>query len=368
MPRKKPGKPMRQQRSAVTAHARSRYKHSLRLRKSGKAEMQGKAKLGELEHRASEAGYLAAFRHAECSLSYEHLQSSYWEWFREALDTKLSWRSILSISMAYRHGYNMIAKQPMLGIPLPIRGTVTAVVSASNEEKTVAAVISELCRLPIREIIVILNGCKDSSFQSIERNERVTVISYPKRLGHDVSRGIGASLATGDVVLFTDGDIVLAAEDLVSFLLEIDKGTDVALNDISPYLPPFSKQDAVTRSKMFLNHMLGRPDLKANSLTAVPHAISRRAISVLGAQSFIVPPKAQALAIAQGLAIRAPQSVDVVRKNRIRSGNVGAGNEVAQLILGDHIEALEAVMGLQGSRLKMTRLPRSELARRRNRR
>lgn len=359
---------MRQQRSAVTAPARSRYKHSLRLRKSGKAEMQGKAKLGELEHRASEAGYLAALRHAECSLSYEHLQSSYREWVREALTAELSWRSILAISMAYRNGYNRIAKQPLLGIPLPIRGTVSAVVSASNEEKTVAAVVSELCRLPIQEIIVILNGCKDNSFQSLDRNERVTVVSYPKRLGHDVTRGIGASLATGDAVLFTDGDIAIAAEDLVSFLLEIDKGTDVALNDISPYLPPFSKQDAVTRSKMFLNYMLGRPDLEANSLTAVPHAVSRRALSILGVQSLIVPPKAQALAIVQGLATRAPRSVDVVRKNRIRSGNVGAGNEVAQLILGDHIEALAAVMSLQGSRLKMTRQPRSELARKRNRR
>ncbi|MNJ58123.1 hypothetical protein D3C77_537440 [compost metagenome] len=82
----------------------------------------------------------------------------------------------------------------------------------------------------------------------------------------------------------------------------------------------------------------------------------------------IVPPKAQATAIVQGLAIQAPRSVDVVKRNRIRGGNVGAGNEVARLILGDHMEAFKTVMEMQGIRLNMTRMPRSKLARKRNRR
>lgn len=368
MSRRKLGRPVGRQHSLAITYARNGFKRPARSQKSGKAERQGKIKWGQLEHRAGQAGYSAASGQAESSHSYEHLQSSFEEWFKEAVKGKLSWRSILTISKAYRRGYNTIARPPLPGIPLPLRGTVSAVVAASNEEKTIAAVIAELSRLPIQEIIVILNGCKDSSFHSIEKNDRVTVISYPQRLGHDVARGIGASLAAGDAVLFVDGDIVLAAEDLAAFVLEIDKGTDVALNNISPYLPPFSKQDDVTRSKMFLNYMLGRPDLQANSLTAIPHALSRRAITVLGGKSLIVPPKAQALAIVQGLTIRAPQSVDVVRKNRIRSENAGAGNEVARLILGDHFEALDEVMRLKGSRLKMTRLSRSELARKRNRR
>lgn len=360
---------MRQQRPAAKAQPNSRMKRTPPLSKSGKkGKAQGKTESGEHEHRAFKAGYSAAAGQVGYSLSYEHLQSSFLNWFKETINESLTWRSILGISRAYRRGYNMIAKEPLLGIPLPLQGTVSAVVSACNEEKTIAAVISELSRLPIREIIVVLNGCKDRSYHSIGRNDRVIVVYYPKRLGHDVARGIGASMATGDAVLFTDGDIVLDAEDLAPFLLGIDKGADIVLNDISPYLPPFSKQDAVTRSKMFLNHVLGRPDLQANSLTAVPHALSRRAIATLGAHSLIVPPKAQATAIVQGLAIQAPRSVDVVKRNRIRGGNVGAGNEVARLILGDHMEAFKTVMEMQGIRLNMTRMPRSKLARKRNRR
>ncbi|MED4959493.1 glycosyltransferase family 2 protein, partial [Paenibacillus macerans] len=71
-------------------------------------------------------------------------------------------------------------------------------------------------------------------------------------------------------------------------------------------------------------------------------------------------------ALARGLTVGAPHSVDVVRKNRIRRGNTGAGNAVAQMIIGDHIEALGAVMQTEGVRLRHTTLPRSELAKARN--
>ncbi|WP_230202576.1 glycosyltransferase family 2 protein [Paenibacillus ihumii] len=366
MSRTKLEKPIGPRRSAVRAQDRSRRKRSLPLLKAGKGTEQGRTEIGELEQQAFLAGYSAASGHEDSSLSYDHLQSAFLDWFKEAKRQALSWRNILAVSSAYRRGYNTAAKQTLTGIPLPLRGTVSAVVSACNEERTIAAVISELIRLPFREIIVILNGCKDRSYDCIRRHDKVIVVCCPDRLGHDVARGIGASLAAGDAVLFTDGDIVLSAEDLAPLLLEIDQGADVVLNDISPYLPPFSKQDAVTRSKMFLNYMLGRPDLKANSLTAVPHALSRRAISAIGARTLIVPPKAQALAIVKGLKIRAPKPVDVVKRNRLRSGNVGEGNEVASLILGDHIEAFQAAMELQGARLGMTKMPRSKLARKRN--
>lgn len=366
MSKSKLEKPIRLQRPAGKAQNRSRMKRTLPFLKSGKDRVQSKIGLGEHERRAYQAGYSAAAGQAECSLSYDHMQSSLLNWFKEAINETLTCRSILGVSNAYRRGYNMIAKQPLLGIPLPLRGMVSAVVSASNEEETIAAVIAELSRLPIEEIIVVLNGCKDRSYHSINRHGKVFVACYPERLGHDVARGIGASMATGDAVLFVDGDILLDAEDLAPFLLEVDKGADVVLNDITPYLPPFSKQDVVTRSKMFLNYVLGRPDLQANSLTAVPHALSRRAIASLGVRSLVVPPKAQALAIVQGMAIRAPRSVDVVKRNRMRSENVGDGNEVARLILGDHIEAFKAVMERQGIRLNMTRTPRSKLAKKRN--
>ena len=227
-------------------------------------------------------------------------------------------------------------------------------------------VIAQLKRLPLGEIIVILNGCHDRSYNKIERDERISIVHYKERLGHDVGRSIGAKLATGHNLLFVDGDLMVKAEQLALFLLAVDNGIDVALNDLSPFLPKFMSQDQVTRMKSFLNIALGRSDLGASSLTAVPHALSRNVLTVVGTHSLMVPPKAQVLAIIENLNVTNIASVDVVKGNRVREGNIGQGNEVAKLIIGDHIEALDEGMRLAGIRLKATSLPRHELAKVRN--
>lgn len=351
----------------------SRPKSSFSARRKSKnirAAGAGQRKWKHLELEAVKAGAGGALAAAESSVSglssSEQMQQSFQIWYKENAPDDLPFPALLQIALAYRKGFAAKGDTSKLWIPLPLKGRATAIVTASNEETTLPVVVAELQKLPLHEIIIVLNGCSDGSFAAVRRDLKIMILSFPERLGHDVGRAVGAAAASGDTLLFTDGDIGVAAEDLAPFLLAVDRGSDLALNDISPYLPPFPQQDEVSRCKSFLNLALGRPDLKANSLTAVPHAISRRALSVLGPSALIVPPKAQALAIASGLSVNAPQSVDVVRKNRIRSGNTGAGNMVAGLILGDHVEALDEVMKMEGVRLRYTTLPRSELAKVRN--
>lgn len=319
-----------------------------------------------LKSRALAAGASAAAEQDRGGADSPHMQVCFREWaLAERLDNKPI-ATILAASLAYRRGYAAAAGLNTPWIPLPLSGSASAIVTASNEEKTLPAVVAELRKLPLQEIIVVLNGCNDGSFTAVDRDPRITRLSFPERLGHDVGRAIGAAAATGDILLFTDGDLSVAAEDLAAFLIAIDQGEDLALNDLSPYLPPFSQQDEVTRCKAFLNLALGRPDLKANSLTAVPNALSRRFLRTVGTAALIVPPKAQALALARGLKAAAPISVDVIRKNRIRTSNSGTGNAVAQMIVGDHMEALGEVMKTEGIRLRFTTLGRSELAKMRN--
>lgn len=241
-----------------------------------------------------------------------------------------------------------------------------AVISVCNEEGTIGQVLQELERLPLSQIIVVLNGCTDRSFDIARKYSRAIIIHYPDRIGHDVGRAAGTKLTNADIVLYIDGDMVISARELMPFLRAVDRGVDVALNDISPWVPPFNRQDHVTRCKTFLNRVLDRDDLKANSLTAVPHALSRRAIQIVGVKSLMVPPKAQTIAIMKGLQVSAVQRVDVVNYNRVRSKNVGVGNDVTQLIIGDHMEALSTIMELKGKRLQLRMESRSALAKRRN--
>lgn len=322
--------------------------------------------LQRLKRKAIAAGIRAVVEGEVADHGSPHMQACFREWAREERIDQMPYASILPVALAYRRGYADAAGMSALWIPLPLNGSASAIVTASNEEKTLPAVVAELCKLPLQEIIVVLNGCNDGSFTAVDRDPRITRLSFPERLGHDVGRAIGAAAASGDILLFTDGDLCVAAADLAAFLIAVDQGEDVALNDLSPYLPPFSKQDEVTRCKAFLNLALGRPDLKANSLTAVPNALSRRALRTLGNAALIVPPKAQALALARGLKAGAPISVDVIRKNRIRTSNSGTGNAVAQMIVGDHLEALGEVMKTEGVRLRFTTLGRSQLAKMRN--
>ncbi|MNW52941.1 Glycosyl transferase family 2 [compost metagenome] len=320
----------------------------------------------ELENKATKAGFLASAGVAAGDRSREHMQQSLLAWYRESIAEMLPLDEAVRLSMAFGRGYSTMDKRLSGFIPLVLDGTASVVITASNEEKTLPEVISQLRRLPFHEIIVVLNGCTDGSYEAVEDHPSIIKLNYPDRLGHDVGRAIGATAATGDIILFTDGDLPLPAEELAPFIIAINGGDDVALNDLSPYLPPFADQDEVSRSKTFLNQCLGRGDLKANSMTAVPHALSRKAINTIGLASLIVPPKAQALALVYGLKVRAPYTVDVIRNNRIRSSNTGAGNKVARLITGDHIEAFSEVMNVAGIRLAYMTLPRSELARRRN--
>ncbi|MGZ7440723.1 glycosyltransferase [Paenibacillus sp. TH7-28] len=370
-PRPKQAKPGRKAGRIPTGY---RFGRPPGVRRSGSRHIQaggaGPKSGGQqrLELKAVEAGAHAAILDGAQGppATPERLQQSFQDWYLEHVPADLSYREILPLALAFSKGYADVSGLANPWIPLPLKEGVSAIVTASNEEKTLSNVLSELCKLPFKEIIVVLNGCSDGSFTAVERDPRVTKLNFPERLGHDIGRAIGAAAASEPILLFTDGDMVLPAEDLAAFLIAVDQGMDIALNDLSPYLPSFPQQDEVTRCKTFLNQALGRPDLKANSLTAVPHAISRRALQTVGTGALIVPPKAQALALARGLAVGAPHSVDVVRKNRIRSGNTGAGNGVAQMIIGDHIEALDAVMQTEGVRLRYVTLPRSELAKARN--
>ncbi|WP_246070658.1 glycosyltransferase family 2 protein [Paenibacillus kobensis] len=241
------------------------------------------------------------------------------------------------------------AKQP--GLVLPAGCRAAAVVMAYNEERTLPLVLEELAKLSLEEIVVVLNGCTDGSFREARSFPGVTIVHYADKIGHDVGRAVGARMCTSDIVLFVDGDFRIAAEKLKPFIAAVARGTDVALNDISPYLPLFRDWDDVTRLKAFLNLSLGRPDLHASSLTSVPHALSRRAIERIGSALLAVPPKAQAAAIADGLIVRTAGSVNVVTANRMRNDNVGRDNEVARLIVGDHVEALKHVMDKGGARL-----------------
>lgn len=265
----------------------------------------------------------------------------------------LGWGAYHELAGKYAGGFAGSADDPIAhAVLVPTRKSIGIVLTAMNEEAALPGVLEQAARLPLTEMVVVVNGSTDQTFRKARLGSGGIVVHYPRPLGHDVGRAAGAKLTRSDIVLFLDGDFPIRAEQLVPFIYAVDRGADMALNDLSPFMGDFSRRDPVTIVKEMLNRSLGRGDLGPNSLTAVPHALSRRALSTIGCVNLIVPPKAQALAIQSGLRVETADSVDVITKNRVRDKNSGEDNPVSQLIVGDHLEAFGQLMRTEGPRLR----------------
>ncbi|NBC71699.1 glycosyltransferase [Paenibacillus sacheonensis] len=240
---------------------------------------------------------------------------------------------------------HILSPQPALAEPLrlaeaPGDPLVSVIIPVMNERRTLGRVIREAKRIhPSTEVIVVANGSTDGS-AAIARAGGARVLSYAEPLGHDVGRGVGANAARGKALLFIDGDMVISAAQLKPFVTSILQGeTDVALND---YSGPTDKAavHSVVLAKHALNALLARPDLKGTSMTAVPHAISRRALETIGAEALAVPPLAHAMAVRLGCKVSAVKHINVGKLNLLRRKRERT-NPLEFLIVGDHLEAID---------------------------
>ncbi|PZD95130.1 glycosyl transferase [Paenibacillus sambharensis] len=226
---------------------------------------------------------------------------------------------------------------------------VSVIIPVMNERRTIAAVIKEARKVhPSTEVIVVVNGSTDGSAEAARRAGAV-VLEYDHALGHDVGRSIGAMSAGGKVLLFIDGDFVITAGELRPYVRAVlEQKADVALNN---YHGPRRRRQVhnVVLAKHALNAMLGLPELGGASLTAVPHAISRRAMTVIGTEALAVPPLAQAKAASAELDIRLVDRVPVGIRNRKRQSRERR-SPLERLVTGDHLEAAAWLIGQRGRR------------------
>mgnify|MGYP002335989262 FL=1 len=279
----------------------------------------------------------------------------WWRWYAARKAKRVSWRVYHASAARFIVGFLKKGRQINQNwVMLPTGKKVAAILCVMNEQDTIRRTLDQLGRFPLEEIFVIVNGSTDQSFHEIKCHPaQPTIIHYDPALGYDVGRAIGAKASNSDILLFLDGDMMISAKNLVPFVHAIQQGADLALNNITPFLARFNLRDTVTIVKQFVNKSLGRGDLVANSLTAIPHALSRRAVETIGFRNLTVPPLAQAIALRSGLKVNSPASINVIRKNRIKVNNFGVGNAVEGLIIGDHLEALHYSMSKQGKRLAL---------------
>ena len=237
-------------------------------------------------------------------------------------------------------------RKPLINHPEPL---VSIIIPALNEKATLPAVLREAGRIhPRSETIVVANGSTDGT-PDVARRLGAKVIWGPDPLGHDVGRRVGAEAAKGRALLFIDADMVIPAGRLRPFAdAVLEGGVDVALNGYSG--PPNRREPhPVVVAKHVLNAWLARPDLRGASLTAVPHALSRKALETIGPSVLDVPPLALAAAVIRGLEVRAVHTVQVGRLNP-RRRRKDSRDLLTSLVLGDHLQAIHGLIQEKGVR------------------
>lgn len=252
------------------------------------------------------------------------------------------------VSRTQRRTTRSVRKDAVVAIVNHPNPYVSVIIPAMNEAQTIADVISRASRVhPRCEVIVVVNGSADQTAE-IAHSLGAHVISYELPLGHDAGRSVGAEAAKGEILLFTDGDLVISAVDLRPFVTAVSGGADIALNDYSGPVRKLSPHPVVL-SKHALNILLGRPDLKGCSMTAVPHAISRKALEVLGSDLLSRPPMAHAKAVLSGMRVEAAHKVPVGKLNAVRRKENGK-DPLQQLVTADHLEAVSLLLDQRGNR------------------
>ncbi len=249
-------------------------------------------------------------------------------------------------------------------LPLPTERSVAAVIHAASGHPSISAVLEQLGRLALDEIIVVAGGLTDDKRRLIREHPAGPVlVHYPESLGYGGGRAAGARFAASDIVLFLEEHDPVPAEQLLPFIASIAKGNDLAVSAMPGQQGPFGGRDPAAMLKEFMNLTQGRRDLGTASLEHCPHALSRRALDRLGAASLAVPPVAQTAALLQGLrAAVVPLPSSPYRRAGIRQElyPTGVGPEV---LMGDRLEALHEHLRATGPRSRFPdRLRKREAA------
>ena len=102
-------------------------------------------------------------------------------------------------------------------------------IPARNEQQGLAPLLPRLRSLyPDAELIVVNDGSEDDT-AAVARSAGATVVSHPYPKGNGAAVKSGARAATGDVLVFLDGDGQHDPADIASLLATMAEGYDMVV-------------------------------------------------------------------------------------------------------------------------------------------
>lgn len=107
--------------------------------------------------------------------------------------------------------------------------SVSIILPAKNEEKSLAVLLPELMRqYPEAEINVVNDGSTDATAEVCQKHG-VRLITHPYSMGNGASVKSGARAATGNILVFMDADGQHPVDDIRRLLSKLDENYDMVV-------------------------------------------------------------------------------------------------------------------------------------------